>query len=119
MELTKEQHTRGPWFANNNSDHKIYGLPCSEIYNSTTEIDDGEWIAYVRGTTKNQRESNARLIAAAPELLEALKTFGKFIDDFDVEGMSLNELSLLTALERKFNELSESAIAKAEGGSNG
>jgi len=53
-------HTKGPWFVSKGSDQYI----CSE----------GKWIASTMGVAGEQGAANARLIAAAPSLLEALES---------------------------------------------
>jgi hypothetical protein len=61
------QHTPGPWKAI--SPHPGQWAICKESHQKHLE----SWtVAYVRDFQK-QDEANARLIAAAPELLEALK----------------------------------------------
>jgi hypothetical protein len=76
----KVGHTPGPWVLSPlNHETDIHGLPCVEVHRPTTEDSNGEigalgeWVCYVRGNTVAERTINARIIAAAPELLEALK----------------------------------------------
>ena len=62
------RHTPGPWINN----------ATWELQNADRHIcvDDGQWsrvIARVKHTDKDDALANARLIAAAPDLLEALK----------------------------------------------
>lgn len=73
--MPETKHTPGPW--------KIYDAACGldyypgiEVSNSSksiivfgTDIDDQSG---VRGDSRTERIANAKLIAAAPELLEAL-----------------------------------------------
>ena len=59
----KTEHTPGPWKA---QDESNYSAPIIE--------GDGRPVAEVYGDGLEQRKANARLIAAAPDLLEALKT---------------------------------------------
>ena len=68
----RTKHTKGNWDFDNRPLTKVHGLDCSEVSISSTGDKLGEWIAYVRGNSLAEREANARLIAAAPELLEAL-----------------------------------------------
>lgn len=71
------RHTSGPWK--------------THLCNDTSIIDgEGNDIAQVSGDYENPAvwpvmEANARLMAAAPELLEALKELADLFDDF-VEG---------------------------------
>lgn len=59
------KHTPGPW------GHKTWDVNKDGEFNYTVEKDDKS-ICEIVGTGE-QAEANARLIAAAPELLEALK----------------------------------------------
>jgi hypothetical protein len=70
---TKAEHTKGPW------SHPI----CDVAAGIFAEL-DGQEIQLCRtinGRSEEEREANARLIAAAPELLEALDKAEKVIRD--------------------------------------
>ena len=86
------KHTPGPWSYHNTPTPFIYvnagGLPICQIYTSTAH-----------GQSMGEQFANARLIAAAPELLEALQ----FV-------MTASGEQLSTALEQ-----AQAAIAKATG----
>ena len=87
---TKDKHTAGPW---------VNWRMDPENVISEHRRDDGSFpiIATVRGANK---DANARLIAAAPELLEALKA----------------KLAARVHSERvAADALARAAIAKAEG----
>ena len=67
-------HTKGPWEAVLGDNYAI----CSDAYPDSyphrcKEDDTGPGIAYVGNRTDDFGEANARLIAAAPCLLEALQ----------------------------------------------
>jgi hypothetical protein len=63
------KHTPGPWAWGANYDG-LYGAgPDNDVL--THQSYENMWLAYKR--TAGEREANARLIAAAPELLEALQ----------------------------------------------
>ncbi len=51
----------------------------------------GQWIAQVRGDNKETREANARLIAASPDLLEALKNVNKIVEYIERNCAKINE----------------------------
>lgn len=75
--MTKQsQHTPGPWQLRQNPDkdrlhsHWIDGPPRPEI-----SAPGGIPIAEVRDLADKQGHANARLIALAPEMLEALEAF--------------------------------------------
>ena len=82
-------HTPGPWTA---SEHGAYA---DYNGNSTIILGDDLRIAVVLGSDNEETNANARLIAAAPDLLEALEAL----------------------LEGDFNvaEKARAAIAKAKG----
>ena len=77
--------TPGPWEAGPNPQ----GLYSNDwVVRPAGEFPHGEWIADVgAGTTDATRRANARLIAAAPEMYEALKAIigffesGEFVRD--------------------------------------
>jgi hypothetical protein len=100
---SKQKHTSGPWVARCVIDnHWVIAAASSNIPGTTQTVAElnGPWSA------KNY-EGNARLVAAAPELLEALEGLA-FSPDLSDE----HELSPYTcsALDR-----AKAAIAKARG----
>ena len=92
MTQTMTQHTPGPWYPTAHSSGR-YSVVCAHAYDIAT-IDD-------RGNGAGVNAANARLIAAAPDLLAALR-------------------GLLPMWESGINEpwvtAAREAIAKAEGG---
>lgn len=72
---TKTQHTPGPWY--HSCDEGNDPGHCNVNAGPDEFMPDGYMIATVEevddGTHDEQREANARLIAAAPELLAALE----------------------------------------------
>src|SRR5690349_2970415 len=84
---THMQHTPGPWHV---------GLPTQPeaqgVY-ATTDM-----VAECWNTRNGSRDANAHLIAAAPDMLQALQAY--FSDDYSIQ---------------KFRELARAAIAKATG----
>jgi hypothetical protein len=102
-----EQHTPGPWQWSHNgaSTHDTHCI----------EISGGDRIgnvAYCQSYTgdgyddRSETIANARLIAAAPELLEALQAIVKSLADHDDEGMVEHAAQMVAA---------RAAIAKATG----
>lgn len=82
--MSAAKHTPGPWVA----DYDIYPvMVCSQSQRRPTydEIGnvDGEAIEFVANTGDNK--ANARLIAAAPELLEALQAMLAVKTEIDAE----------------------------------
>lgn len=73
--MNTPKHTPGEWSANlNDIRERVNNLPILEV--STVHPEETqklpEWIAKVRGNNKEERQANAHLIAAAPQMLEAL-----------------------------------------------
>ena len=64
--MSAGKHTPGPWFA---PEYQIVGLVPQRII----ETDDDFMIASVLGHEGGELDANAYLIAAAPDMLEALK----------------------------------------------
>ena len=89
--MTTQTHTPGPW--------RLGNQPSNVIAWRVTDSADRD-VAHVFGSDLKSK-GNARLIAAAPELLAALKRVVAAAEDGDE----------MTAIE-----LAEAAIARAEGG---
>lgn len=104
-------HTPGPW-----NIHSTYdgSLPWKYATIEAPELEDqpGLGICYVQSLISGQDEANARLIAAAPELLHALKRAKSALARLTgMDGV------MFSALEKStLRDLIESAIAKAEKG---
>ena len=74
--MTEHKHTPGPW--------EIRGEPGSELLIVQPETD---WpIAILEAPTSDPdaHAANARLIAAAPDMLEALKALRDKVEDCDI-----------------------------------
>ena len=99
MQVTREVgYTRGPWHISSGGRYVRYRLlgPQDTAY----EIAD---LGVFRGT-KLQYEANARLITAAPELLQALEDIITAIGPYHQDEVQLG-----------IKRIAEAAIAKAEG----
>lgn len=85
-------HTPGPWK--------------SVQINSKLQVwdNDENVICQIHNIAPSENEANARLIASAPELLEALKTIQSVLNGWNTEGKYINLI-----------EHAKSAIQKAEG----
>lgn len=95
-------HTPGPWRA---EQHQPFG---SAVY-----VDDGKTLATAHGSAAITGEkwphvANARLIAAAPDMLEALR----YVETRCVSEAAYPHASLE---DRKMRDVVVAAIAKAEG----
>ena len=73
--MSNAKHTKGPWgdTGRDRNDHKM--IPLRSIYCERL----GYSIGFVSSDRHGEPEANARLIAAAPELLEALQRIEKRI----------------------------------------
>lgn len=58
-------------------------------------------------------EANFKLVSATPLISEGVVNFKSLITAWKIDGMSLQELSLLVALETKFDDLIYNVIKKA------
>jgi hypothetical protein len=65
------QHTPGPWLTDRNNVHAGQIATVMHCKNGWVEIWTDKWAE--TGLEEDEQEANARLIAAAPDLLEALK----------------------------------------------
>ena len=77
-------HTKGPWFVEQDGKTPIYVSPIDRheeiaicnvlVIDEDPDDDSGEWF------NGDQTKANARLIAAAPDLLEALEVISRLYD---------------------------------------
>ena len=93
--MEKQQHTPGPWRVNMDCEDAFLGKISVEAGNSyyIAQVDEGR-----------SQLANARLIAAAPELLEALELL---VDNPYREG---------TESDERLRRIARAAIANATGG---
>ena len=98
--MSETKHTPGPWCLSDESP-MIIEDECKVIVGSASTYPNS---GYFPG--QKEAEANARLIAAAPELLEALE---KALDDSACDGDQCGT---------EWHELARAAIAKAKGESN-
>ena len=98
----KTKHTPGPWKVNLNG--AVLSFNGDIIPHLMTLTRSGE-------ITESEYEANARLIVAAPELLEALKIASKKLNALYAGRTPNDETSVIDSLIQDI----ESAIAKAEG----
>lgn len=110
----KAQHTPGPWHVTNISRPL---QPRSLVCANDEVIADCE-----TGDLPQVSEANARLVAAAPELLTALRRLTlytqndmDFLAELAEESASRDENALSSVWQRRLLEDAEAAIAKALG----
>ena len=108
--MSEAKHTPGPWEFG--PSHSSTGLAGQLVVRPAGEFPHGEWVADVGSMYDDHRVANARLIAAAPELLEALKEVTMVLDRiFDVEDRTPEPNSI--------SGRARAAIAKATGQEEG
>lgn len=98
------KHTPGPWIVGQPEDHPymVQKMDDEEYwFHSIADCEVGE------NMTEEEGKANARLIAAAPELLEALEDCLKFLEQENKRYYRDGEWSEVTK--------AKSAIAKAKG----
>lgn len=96
------KHTPGPWFADR--DGNVWRRHPAELYQNGGGVAGDQPIAratvgHFRWENKFPMEANARLIAAAPDLLEAAKLAEDIIDDFVAGGPDAKAEAALKALQ--------------------
>jgi hypothetical protein len=97
-------YTSGPWESNGN---KIYAAFDKEII-ATIEFPYSDAKEYRHGP---ERESNARLIAAAPEMLEALNTILEFWEE---DGRAISPSAMIGSFEDNIGNVVKAAVQKAK-----
>jgi glutamate/tyrosine decarboxylase-like PLP-dependent enzyme len=102
--MSEPQHTPGPWHAEG-----------PDMFGDFNICHPADSLA-VAGVVANLRlpdevAANARLVAAAPDMLAALQELSKLSDGIIVSGMSQSEMTALAAAW----ERADAAIAKATG----
>jgi hypothetical protein len=100
------KHTPGPWSVDA-EDVDLFAQETHRIWINA----DGMHICYVDGPRNPERNANARLIAAAPDLLEAFDRVQDAIQNFLEEGLRPTE-----SVMRFWQADVRAAIAKATGG---
>lgn len=105
--MADQKHTPGPWDV-------FEGTVC--IYTTTLEKGAGVAMAGMAARTPEEQQANARLIAAAPELLEAVELLlfsSEWADETGyVQDVGFMDLGDIQAKAR-------AAVTKAKGGHHG
>lgn len=120
MNNTKEsKHTPGPWFCTENDGSFVRHVDNNRIQIGSPLDYIAEIIDYGGGDGENQndaeQEANARLIAAAPDMLEALKEVIDNILPFMKPDPAISDTLHFQLIEKlsQFKESGKLAIAKA------
>lgn len=97
--MPSAEHTPGPWFvgAQNDGLYIIDGQPSPAPYDGPIPREHGPNVVARPNFALAGYEANAKLIAAAPEMLAALKFYAEYFDD------------------EALGDAARGAIAKAEG----
>lgn len=99
--MPKPKHTPGPW--------KVSDTIALQIESAVTKREICDW--YVNERTEQEDLANARLIAAAPEMLEALKLAYKSMEHRNGDCYSNDYMGKCCCGKDRVKQ----AIAKAEG----
>lgn len=103
-------HTEGPWrVGDRHTENGVYSADGRLVANTHSLQSNSGWEAIAA-----ENDANARLIAAAPDMLEALKAVNKLISEGAEHGMSPFENDFAERLF-KSQQKTFAAIAKAEG----
>ena len=100
------RHTPGPWVVESLVDGYDIHAPQAGCFIATTSDPEMVWGAVTR-------KDDARLVAAAPELLEALEYYAEKVADLNRYGVMIE--TSLRELELDLGSKAEAAIAKAKG----
>jgi hypothetical protein len=95
-----------------------YGEDCTRVLIVRAESDDVCVVCAHSDCDEPREKSNAALIAAAPDMLAALKAALAALDPDSIDGAPIDAKSLRAAqswMRAKFGETARAAIAKAEG----
>jgi len=114
--MSETKHTPWPWFQSHRE--KPNGMFSTEVYDKEGQVICVlAWHAVsYEGGVYTDREANARLIAAAPDLLEALKAALGHCDCSDATGRGLIPCSEANPCAGCYTaRMGAAAIAKAEG----
>ena len=103
--MSETKHTPGPWETDRNNVHLTQIATIHQCLNNDwVEV----WSPNALGASEEEMEANARLIAAAPDLLAALESIASMYDYEAACGDLASRLYEATCLAR-------AAIAKATG----
>jgi len=120
--MSEMKHTPGPWLPSRTTMKHLNIVQVGKTFRCSVVGDDnGSIVATVHGRTERECEANARLIAAAPDLLENGRAFLKAVEAL-CDWMNGNEIAAdhKAAKPDDFNRLCEtmvsfrSSIASAE-----
>jgi hypothetical protein len=114
----ENKHTPGPWTTYGLNEYDCPGVE-SKSSESISIVVFGNSLdenAGVLGRTVEEAKANARLIAAAPELLEALENIiDDLTEEYQLRAQSYTDGEPLTGALRSALDRARTAIAKAEG----
>lgn len=97
----------------NNSKHAPGPWSIDTEYNTIIDVDESDVVQLYPEDVSDEAAANARLIAAAPELLEALKSLNERLTDLNSRGLLPNDKKLNTLIRESF-DLTEKATGGEE-----
>lgn len=107
--MSKHPHTPGPWILD---DFEVSGEVSGAATCRVLEADDFPCIEEgTEADVQAECEANARLIAAAPDMLEALRDCASVLPQYRLKGNTLTDDEALEAVLERVTEI----VAKAEG----
>lgn len=104
--MSEIKHTPGPWVASETDDFGDITISTEAGGLAIAAVVNGAFMAM--GGKEAEQEANARLIAAAPDLLQSLKSLLAFVRDHSENGEVIPPYTIE-------HERAIAAIAKAEG----
>lgn len=93
------KHTKGPWKVKNGAVYTEKEAPIAKMVRDDSALEAGIYPV--------ERDANARLIAAAPEMLEALELAAAYIEEITKDSRNADNGQTIETLNK--------VIAKAEG----
>jgi hypothetical protein len=106
------KHTPGPWYVSAADDYEIHSEATPDKFPHRCKEDDlGRFVAVIGNRASDFGKANARLIAAAPEMLEALKVL---LDEY-LSLVASGDCGFWDAEKSGFVIAAREVIAEAEG----
>jgi hypothetical protein len=91
---TESKHTSGPWTHINDLHPEIIGHICGSTYDPVCEVLP---LGNLHAETRERREANARLIAAAPDMLKALERIVKLYNFVELKNRDPEAYEVITS----------------------
>ena len=108
--MSGTKHTPGPWYVDPDNPTMILDAPLATAKEIVAQCGVSAKLGIARHISIASSQANARLIATAPELLEALKEARRWMSGIPAENGATCET------KAQMSDMVDAAIAKAEGG---